>query len=59
MDARYNPNGSQLAIEGITSPNGHIFGKMGHSERHLKGLHRNYPNFRDQDIFLAGIQAFK
>ena len=39
MDQRYNPNGSVLAIEGITSPDGRVFGKMGHSERSLSLIH--------------------
>ena len=41
MDLRYNPNGSVLAIEGITSPDGRVFGKMGHSERTGNQLYKN------------------
>lgn len=58
MQARHNPNGSVCAIEGITSPCGRIFAKMGHSERYQNGIYRNHPNFRPQDIFRAGIRAF-
>ncbi len=58
LDPLYNPNGSLHAIEGITSPCGKILGKMGHSERHVPGLHRNYPNFKTQDIFALGVKAF-
>lgn len=58
MQARHNPNGSICAIEGITSPCGRIFAKMGHSERYQNGIYRNHPNFRAQDIFRAGIRAF-
>ena len=43
MDMRYNPNGSVLAIEGITSPDGRVFGKMGHSERSGEQLYKNAP----------------
>lgn len=59
LDSRYNPNGSVYAIEGITSPCGRIFGKMGHSERYQAGLYKNHPNFRPQDIFCAGVRAFQ
>lgn len=58
MSPLYNPNGSALAIEGITSTCGKIFGKMGHSERHQKHGQQNYPDFREQDLFLAGVRAF-
>lgn len=59
LEPRHNPNGSVYAIEGITSPCGRILGKMGHSERH-NAAHgqRNFPNFRDQNIFKTGIKAF-
>lgn len=59
LDPAYNPNGSRYAIEGITSPCGRILGKMGHSERYRPGLYKNHPNFRPQNIFQAGIQAFR
>ena len=59
MEPRYNPNGSMLAIEGLMSPCGRIFGKMGHSERHLVGGKRNYPDFRTQNIFASAINALR
>ena len=59
MNARYNPNGSYWAIEGITSPDGRVFGKMGHSERVCDGLFKNIPGDKDQHIFEAGIGYFK
>lgn len=58
MSVAHNPNGSLHAIESITSPCGRVFGKMGHSERHHNGLHRNYPNFREQNIFASGVRYF-
>ncbi len=59
MDRRYNPNGSVLAIEGITSPDGRVFGKMGHSERKGDALYKNVPGNKDQAIFKAGVDYFK
>ena len=59
MQPHYNPNGSLLAVEGLLSPCGRIFGKMGHSERHLDGGKRNYPDFRAQNIFASAIQSFR
>ena len=59
MDPKHNPNGSLYAVEGITSPCGRILGKMGHSERHQHYGQQNYPDFRPQNIFAAGIKAFK
>ncbi|MDD4681070.1 MAG: phosphoribosylformylglycinamidine synthase subunit PurQ, partial [Clostridia bacterium] len=58
MDVEYNPNGSMLAVEGITSPDGRIFGKMCHSERIGKNLYKNVPGNIDQRIFEAGIDYF-
>lgn len=55
----YNPNGSMMAIEGITSADGRIFGKMGHSERIGEGLYKNIPGKKDQKIFLSGVEYFK
>ncbi|BEU87756.1 phosphoribosylformylglycinamidine synthase subunit PurQ [Selenomonas sp. TAMA-11512] len=55
----FNPNGSYEAIEGITSPDGHIFGKMGHSERVGEFIGKNVPGNKDQKIFEAGIQYFR
>ncbi len=58
LDLAVNPNGSLLAIEGITSPDGRIFGKMGHSERAGAGLYKNFPTVADQPLFQAGIDYF-
>lgn len=58
-DIAYNPNGSSLAIEGITSKDGRILGKMGHSERSYTGIIKNVPGNPDQKIFESGIEYFK
>ena len=59
MDAAFNPNGSVCAIEGITSPDGRVFGKMGHSERVGKNLYRNVPGEYDIRMFEAAVKYFK
>ena len=59
MDLRYNPNGSVLAIEGITSPDGRVFGKMGHSERSGDQLYKNVTGDKYQPIFEGGVNYFK
>ncbi|WP_367924792.1 phosphoribosylformylglycinamidine synthase subunit PurQ, partial [uncultured Ruthenibacterium sp.] len=59
MDVRFNPNGSYLAIEGITSPDGRIFGKMGHSERSGDNLYKNVDGNKLQQIFEGGVDYFK
>lgn len=59
MNTPYNPNGSLYAIEGITSPDGRILGKMGHSERFAPGLFRNIAGDKDQKIFQSGVNYFK
>ncbi len=59
LDMPYNPNGSIMGIEGITSPDGRILGKMGHSERIGKNLYRNVPENYDQKIFKSGVNYFK
>lgn len=59
LDIRYNPNYSALAIEGITSPDGRILGKMGHSERIGINLYKNVLGNNDQRIFEAGVDYFK
>ena len=59
MNMPYNPNGSLYAIEGITSPDGRVLGKMGHSERYDNGLFRNIAGEKDQKIFLSGVSYFK
>ncbi len=58
-DLRFNPNGSALAIEGITSECGRIFGKMAHSERYGEHLYKNVPGNKTQDIFSAGVNYFR
>jgi phosphoribosylformylglycinamidine synthase len=58
-DIKYNPNGSVYAIEGITSLDGRVLGKMGHSERIGNGVYKNVPGEKDQKIFLSGVEYFK
>ena len=58
MQSPYNPNGSMWAIEGITSPDGRVFGKMGHSERVGKNLYKNYDGNFDMKIFESGVKYF-
>ena len=58
-DVRFNPNGSIFAIEGITSPDGRVFGKMGHSERIGNGLYKNVPGNYDIRMFEAAVKYFK
>ena len=58
MDLGVNPNGSVLAIESITSPDGRILGKMGHSERRGSGLYRNVPGNQYQPWFEGGVGYF-
>lgn len=59
MDIQWNPNGSVCAIEGITSPDGRILGKMGHSERQGENLYGNVPGEKDQQLFASGVRYFK
>ncbi len=59
MDIRYNPNTSVEAIEGITSPDGRVLGKMGHSERIGSFVGKNVPGSKDQKIFESGVAYFK
>ena len=55
----WNPNGSVCAIEGITSPDGRVLGKMGHSERVVDThLNLNIPGAQDQRLFQAGVDYF-
>ena len=58
-DVRFNPNDSLFAIEGITSPDGRVFGKMGHSERIGSGLYKNVPGAYDIRMFEAAVAYFK
>ena len=61
MDIEFNPNGSLLAIEGVTSPDGRVFGKMGHTERMRAGLYRNActDGFADNMMFVNAVRYFK
>ncbi|MEN8077192.1 phosphoribosylformylglycinamidine synthase [Clostridioides difficile] len=59
LDMPFNPNGSMLGIEGITSPDGRVLGKMGHSERIGDNLYKNVPGNFDQKIFESGVEYFK
>ena len=59
MDTAFNPNGSVCAIEGITSPDGRVFGKMGHSERIGPALYRNVPGTYDMHLFASAVLYFK
>ena len=58
-DVRFNPNGSMFAIEGITSPDGRVFGKMGHAERIGSGLYRNVPGNYDVRMFESAVRFFR
>ena len=58
MDSKYNPNGSSHAIEGITSKNGQIIGKMAHSERYEQDLFKNIPGQKDQSLFISAVRYF-
>ena len=58
MDLAFNPNGSLMAVEGITSPDGRVLGKMGHSERVSKGCYQNIPGNRFQPLLEGGVAYF-
>ena len=58
MDLQFNPSGSFYAIEGITSPDGRIFGRMGHSERYENGVFKNVPGNKEQQIFTNALKYF-
>ena len=58
-DVHFNPNDSMFAIEGITSPDGRVFGKMGHSERIGDGLYKNVPGDYDIKMFKAAVEYYK
>ncbi len=58
-DVHFNPNDSMFAIEGITSPDGRVFGKMGHSERTGCGLYKNVPGDYNIRMFEAAVKYFK
>ncbi len=59
MDVRFNPNGSVCAIEGITSPDGRVFGKMGHTERYEDGLYQNVPGAYDMGLFRSAVRYYE
>ncbi len=59
MDTDHNPNGSVFAIEGITSPDGRVLGKMGHSERVGASLYKNVPGRYDMGLFQAAVRYFR
>ena len=59
MQEPYNMNGSYMAIEGITSPDGRVLGKMAHSERRREGTYLNIYGEQDQGIFESGVEYFK
>ena len=59
LDIPFNPNGSVDAIEGITSPDGRVLGKMGHSERIGEDVAKNVPGSKDQQLFEAGVRYYK
>ena len=59
MDIQFNPNGSVMAVEGITSPDGRILGKMGHSERKGSGLYRNVIGEYDMKMFESAVKYFR
>ncbi len=58
-DIHFNPNNSVCAIEGITSPDGRVFGKMGHTERYANGLYQNVPGNYDMKLFESAVEYFK
>ena len=58
-DVQFNPNGSFYAVEGITSPDGRIFGKMGHTERAGYGLYKNVPGKYELDMFRSAVKYFR
>ncbi|MBE6063267.1 MAG: phosphoribosylformylglycinamidine synthase [Clostridium butyricum] len=59
LNMPFNPNGSMYGIEGITSPDGRVLGKMGHSERVGENVYKNIPGDFDQKIFESGVKYFK
>jgi phosphoribosylformylglycinamidine synthase len=59
QNIRFNPNNSNFSIEGITSPDGRVFGRMAHNERFDDGLYRNIPGMRRMDIFSGAVEYFR
>ena len=58
-DIDFNPNGSDMAVEGIFSPDGRVFGKMGHAERVGAGLYQNYDGNFDMKLFESLVEYYK
>jgi phosphoribosylformylglycinamidine synthase len=58
-DILYNPNGSVFAVEGITSPDGRVLGRMGHAERTGRGLYVNVPGQYDMKLFESAVAYFR
>ncbi|MDL2235169.1 phosphoribosylformylglycinamidine synthase [Christensenellaceae bacterium OttesenSCG-928-L17] len=58
MQIQYNPNGSASAVEGLTSPDGLVFGKMAHTERMGEGLYKNVPHAAAMPLFSGAVQYF-
>jgi phosphoribosylformylglycinamidine synthase len=58
MDIQYNPNGSDWAVESLTSPDGLVMGRMGHAERALEGLYRNTPTTGEDPLFRSAVVYF-
>ena len=59
MDLSVNPNGSALAVEAITSPDGRVLGKMAHTERSGRNLYRNVEGLTFQPLFEGGVAYFR
>ena len=59
MDIAFNPNHSVMAIEGITSPDGRVFGKMAHAERIGHNVYKNVDGDKDMKLFESGVAYFK
>ena len=59
LDIRFNPNGSADAVEGLLSPDGRVFGKMGHAERKGNGLYRNVVGNYDMKLFESAVKYFR
>ena len=59
LDIEYNPNGSAFAIEGLTSPDGRVLGKMAHAERYTPHVWKNVPGEKDMQLFQAGVDYFR
>ena len=58
-EIQFNPNGSDMAVEGLVSPDGRVLGKMGHTERTGYGLYKNVPGEFDMKLFASAVQYFK